>query len=289
MLYDNSELKAEYRYLVEEFEDTSSTDDSITETSGVLEAGKRLEELIDLTAYNEILPEIEAADDYFRELKDILPFEIYTVEHDYGLCNLENMDGTSKTVLSGSIPGEIDSVMVIKMDQASTYAILLRVPYEKNDYYGSCFFKDLGNYKVLACDLTKERVEKMVVPEQMIAQEYVDMIYDAWTNGDGRPILGEYLLREIQEPRYFVFNPHTIAYEELTEANKALLAESAAAYVYFGAYPMPQANEDVTHVETYFWSDVEEMTLEEVIEKLKDCPITGTHPLIDNPFDTSSY
>lgn len=284
MLYDNGELKAEYRYLVEEFEETATD-----EISGILETGKRLEEIIDLTAYQEILVEIEASDDYFRELKDILPFEIYTVEHDYGLCNLQNMDGTFKTVLSGSIPGEIDSVMVVKMDGASTYDILLRVPYEKNDYYGSCYFKDLGNYKVIASNLTKEEVERMVYPEQMLAPEYVDMIYDTWTNGDVRSILGEYLLREMREPRYFVFNPYTIAYEELTEENKGLLAESMTAYVYFGANPMPQANEDVTHVETYFNSSVEEMTLEEIIEKIKEWPISGTHPLVANPFDTSSY
>lgn len=167
-----------------EFVNEYSGVNNITERSHALEDGKRLEEQIDLTAYNEILGELEATDDYRRELKDILPFEIYTVEHDIGLCNRDSVDGITKTVMSGAIPGEIYSVMIIKMDNASTYDILFRLPYEQNNAFYSCFFKDLGNYVVIASDITKAEVERMVNTDQRLYLQYEYLMQDALSKYD---------------------------------------------------------------------------------------------------------
>ena len=253
-----------------------------------LEMGRTLGEQIDLTAYNEIVEELEETSDYTRELKDILPFEIYSVEYN-GLCNVNDYTGDSHTVLSGSIPGEMDSIMIIRMDDVTNYDILLRVPYTANDYYSSCYFKDLGNYRVLATDLTKEEVERMVVPGNYLAPDYEHLRYETSNTYNGKESLGDLVLRKRQEPKYLVFNYSNIAYEELTEENKYLLLETPIAYAYFGSNPMPKDNEDVSYVQTFFNEDIYNMTLDEVIEVIKSYPLLGTNPLVKNPYDTSAY
>ncbi len=253
-----------------------------------LEAGKTLDEQVDLTAYNEIVEELEATSDYSRELKDILPFEIYSVEYD-GLYNVNDYTGDSHSVISGSIPGEMDSVMVIRMDDVTNYNILLRFPNNANDIYGSCSFDDLGNYRVLATDLTKEEVEKMVVPGNYLAPDYEHLRYETSNTYNGEESLGDLILRKMCEPKYLVFNYSNIAYEELTEENKYLLLETPIAYAYFGSNPMPKANEDVSYVETFFNENIYDMSLEEVIEVIKSYPLLGTNPLVKNPYDTNAY
>lgn len=253
-----------------------------------LEMGRTLGEQIDLTAYNEIVEELEETSDYTRELKDILPFEIYSVEYD-GLCNVNDYTGDSHTVLSGSIPGEIDSIMIIRMDDVTNYDILLRFPYTANDCYSSCYFKDLGNYRVIATDLTKEEVERMVVPGNYLAPDYEHLRYETSNTYNGKESLGDLVLRRMQEPKYLVFNYSNIAYEELTEENKYLLLETSIAYAYFGSNPMPKDNEDVSYVQTFFNEDIYNMTLDEVIEVIKSYPLLGTNPLVKNPYDTSAY
>lgn len=253
-----------------------------------LEMGRTLGEQIDLTAYNEIVEELEETSDYTRELKDILPFEIYSVEYD-GLCNVNDYTGDSHTVLSGSIPGEIDSIMIIRMDDVTNYDILLRFPYTANDCYSSCYFKDLGNYRVIATDLTKEEVERMVVPGNYLAPDYEHLRYETSNTYNGKESLGDLVLRRMQEPKYLVFNYSNIAYEELTEENKYLLLETPIAYAYFGSNPMPKDNEDVSSVQTFFNEDIYNMTLDKVIEVIKSYPLLETNPLVKNPYDTSAY
>lgn len=233
------------------------------------ELEKAVAELFDLTEYEAILGELEATKDDARELKDILPFEIYSVEPGYGLCNLGNMDGTSKTVLAGSIPGELDSVMVVKMDDASTYAILLRFPYEANESGNYCSYKDLGNFRVIATDLKKEDVEMMVSTEEKLNEGYDYLIQDF-----GGTTFGDSVIRAGQSSvKYLVFDPYNGTCHELTEENKHFIVESGRVFAYSGTNAMPDAYEDVVVLTPSFDKDINEMSLEEVIEVLEDSQI----------------
>lgn len=229
------------------------------------ELEKTVAELFDLTAYEAIVGELEAAKDDTRELKDILPFEIYSVEPEYGLCNLGNMDGTSKTVLAGSIPGEMDSIMVVKKDGASRYAILARFPHEVNDSGNYCSYKDLGNFRVIATDLMKEDVEIIVSSEELLN----DLIRSGETVGDRAIKDGQ------SSVKYFVVDNNNGTCHELTEENKHLIMESGVVYAYLGTNAMPDAYEYVLAVPAPFF-DINGMSLEEVMEVLENSQAIAT-------------
>lgn len=204
---------------------------------------------MDLTAYEEAAETLDYYRDSSRELKDVLPFEIYEFI--------------------------FDELINYYADESDTFDMVMRATSDRFALSGSCIYSDLPDFKMILTNLTKEEVERMVYPEQMLAPEYVDMIYDTWTNGDVRSILEEYLLREMREPRYFVFNPYTIAYEELTEENKHFIMESGVVYAYLGTNAMPDAYEAVLAVPAPFF-DINGMSLEEVMEVLENSQAIAT-------------
>lgn len=139
--------------------------------------GKTLGELMDLTAYKEECNTLDVYKDSARELSDVFPFEIYEF-YNGELSNFYADGSETKTVKAASIEGTYGSVMVIKMDGTNTYDLLLRVPYEPDNLYNSCSYKDLGNYIVLAKGLNEEEVERMVIPGDYLASEYTHLIFD---------------------------------------------------------------------------------------------------------------
>lgn len=142
--------------------------DSNAENGGALEVGKTLSESVDLTAYDAIIDELESMNDYSRDVTDVLPFEMYSVAY----------EGIYLDNVSGLIPGFMDDVMVVKMNGASTYAILLKMPYESDGLYNACSFKDLGNYKVIANELAKEEVERVVSQGGYLNSDYGHLVYE---------------------------------------------------------------------------------------------------------------
>lgn len=244
---------------------SNATETQKTTFANTFESGKTVGELIDLTAYEAILGELEATKDDARELKDILPFEIYSVEPDLGLYNPGNMDGTSKSVLAGSIPGEMDSLLVAKMDHESTYAIISRFPYEANDSGNYCSYKDLGSFKVLYTGMTKEDAEMLGTYEA----EYSGATF-SWT------VREEMIRNGNTSPKYFLFDRNSGNTEEFTGDNATLLYEGWTLYVHFGTEALPQGYDTVREikVEMYDWS-IEEMTYEEWMEKLEDSRLGG--------------
>lgn len=148
----------------------------------VLTVGKKLEQQIDIESYNRVAKEIEDTFDYDRELKGILPFEIYTVDIDSKLYHLPSINDYFTAMVPASfVTGELGSIMVVKMDNADTFDLIVRMPYKMYD--GDCRYSDLGNYTVVATNLTKEEVEQMVDCNQKLYPEYA-YLAESYIYGD---------------------------------------------------------------------------------------------------------
>ncbi len=259
-------------------------DDTLSGTSklGYLEVGKTLDELIDLTAYNELAKEADATMSPHVDFTDVLPFEVYEVDYKSELYNPNSQDEISKVVLSGNIYGNKISAMIIKMDNASTYDILVRIPYYEHDIVDYCYCSDLGNFRVIAMNLTEEEVGEMVSNTGYLFLEYFYLLYELSTPLNDKQMLGDYINTQIENPKYFIFNSKELAYEELTEENRILLLQCPRVYVYFGLYPMPQEQEEVVVVETRFDEFIVEIPMDEMLEAIQRNTIISRSKFIYN-------
>ncbi len=84
-----------------------------------------------------------------------------------------------------------------------------------------------------------------------------------------------------QEPRFIIYDTSDGTFKELTEENKAQILETFTVYAYFGSNALPQDDEQVALLSPYLNRSIDEMSLEEVVESLKDSTV-----IIFNTFDS---
>lgn len=245
--------------------------------------GKRVEEVIDLTAYYDILEELEATNDYYRELKDILPFEAYCGDYEGKIMHYSNEGDSSKSIIAGCIPGSLDSVMVVKMDGSDTYDVLVKIPYDLEDSGYWCTFKDLGNYRVIASDMTQEEVEEILNYDTVLKYEYIPLIYAAISTHAEGEILKDYVVKQGDEPVYFVMNPENRMYEVLMDDNRHYLKEPSLVYAYFGDFY--DEFDELVMLEMDGLINAESMTCQELIEMFMEQEIAYISRHIGNSID----
>lgn len=256
----------------------TSTNTEVVDSPNEFIVGMRLGDAFDLTDYNEILDELVQNTDTQRDLKEILPFQSYTVVSDYGLVNeythiyAEELGTSELSIMSGSILGDTDSVMIVKKHDSDTYTFLIRSPYTFGVY--NCTFKDLGNYKIVATDLSKEDVETMVLENNnYIEQEYMKQ-FDKQYRIASKEVdtIGEYIETQSNTARFFLHAGDAQGYVELAEHNLLTLADTNVVYVYFGPHDTPRPDENLISVETEFDFSVEGWFLSDVTEELINTP-----------------
>lgn len=84
-----------------------------------------------------------------------------------------------------------------------------------------------------------------------------------------------------QEPKYFIYDTSAGAFKELTEENKMMFYDTGVICVYFGTNAMPDEYEEVAMVSPFMYKSLEEMSLEELIEAIKDSGITARQTFMD--------
>lgn len=128
----------------------------------------------------------------------------------------------------------------------------------------------------------------MVDANECLMPNYAFLVSDPSRTLYEGQLLREYIATQTTEPRYFIFNPSKDTYEELSPENKMLLHTASMIYVYFGKAPVPQENEEVVMVETFFGADMDQIsaeatTYEGIIETIKTYTITTINKLQKNP------
>lgn len=98
------------------------------ETASTFVVGKKLESLIDISQYNSSITMLGYTDKPEYLIK--LPFNIYKNTTEAGLWSAYGEEKFSKCNYLRSIPGNTNTVMIVKMDSASTYDLILRFPYK---------------------------------------------------------------------------------------------------------------------------------------------------------------
>ena len=262
----------------------SATDgtESDTETSvkpNTLVVGMRIGDAFDLTAYNELLDELTSGNEILMDLKDVLPFETYIIVPEHGLVNTyehyyeEEYGQSQYSIMSDSILGFRYSVMIVKMNDSDTYALLIRDSYTSGTR--DCTYNDLSCYQIVAIDLTKEDVETMILPNSdYIQDEYLEEIMKQYRIASKEiDMLSEYVSTQSGNARYFIYNNETYDLEELHEGNLALLLDLNRVYVYFGNSPIPMPHETIIHVDTNFDENIESLSLSELIEEIQSYAI----------------
>ena len=258
--------------------DTQDNTESNTQANvkpNKLVLGMRIGDAFDLTSYNEILDKLTGSDDVLMDLKGILPFETYVVVPEYGLVNTyeyyhEKDYGKSEhSIMSDSILGFRDSVMIVKMNDSDKYAFLIRDSYSSGTR--DCAFTDLSYYKIVAINLTEEDVETMVLPNNSyIKDEYLEEILKQYRIASKEnDMLSEYIASQSSSPRYFIYSYETYKLEELEEFNLPQLAESNRIFVYFGESPIPMPHEYLIHVDTHFDENMNSYSLSTLIEEIQ--------------------
>lgn len=257
---------------------TSAPNTELIANPNELVVGMRLGDAIDLTSYNEILDNLVRNNDTIIDLKGVLPFESYIVVPDYGLVNAytyhyeDDFGASEHSIMSSSILGDTDSVMIVKMNASDTYAFLIREPY---DYWlTNCNFDDLANYKIVEVGLTQKEVETMVIPNSdSIDLEYYEKFMKQYRIASKEiDTLGEYIASQPGTARFFVYDGFYEQHEELSEFNLDKLAETNMIYIYYGNNLIPTPYEDLLAVETEFDYSVTGLFLSEVLERLMLCP-----------------
>lgn len=142
------------------------------EPVSILREKRRLEALIDMSSYNATVYTEGVANNLDHEIINELPFEVYKNTEEYGLCNTNDSGHYVHMIPLRSIVGKAGTVMIVKMDNVNKYDLLLRVPYEESGSADYCYPHDLGNYRVLETNLSKEEIEKMVNPDETLKPEY---------------------------------------------------------------------------------------------------------------------
>ena len=142
------------------------------ETASILKVKRKLEDLIDMGPYRATIFMEGVANNLDYELINELPFEVYKNTERNGLCNTNDSGHYVHMIPLRAIVGKTGTVMVVKMDNVNTYDLLLRIPKEESGSSDYCYPGDLGNFRVLANNLTKEQVEKMVNTDETLKSEY---------------------------------------------------------------------------------------------------------------------
>lgn len=142
------------------------------EMASNLKVKRKLEDLIDMGTYRATIFTEGVASNMDYELINELPFEVYKNTEGNGLCNTNDSDHYVHMIPLRAIVGKTGTVMVVKMDNVNTYDLLLRVPNEESGSADYCYPADLGSYRVLVKNLTKEQVEKVVNTDETLKPEY---------------------------------------------------------------------------------------------------------------------
>ena len=229
---------------------------------------------MDLSAYLEECKTLDVYKDSARELSDVLPFEIYELFNGE-LINYYADGSETKTVKAASIEGTYGSVMVIKMDGSETFDIVMRATSDKYQFYNSCTYASLVDFKVIETNLTKEEVENMLYDNGILKEEYRHLLQGSAEVSSTGQTPNDYMATQSNQPRYFVLNPYENYCEELTEYTIEYLLETKIVLVYLGEYPIPIPGDEVAIVPTYFEvGTLSYKSLEEVIETINNYNIS---------------
>ena len=167
--------------------------------------GKTLGELMDLSAYLEECKTLDVYKDSARELSDVLPFEIYELINGE-LINYYADGSETKTVKAASIEGTYGSVMVIKMDGSETFDIVMRATSDKYQFYNSCTYASLVDFKVIETNLTKEEVENMLYDNGILKEEYRHLLQGSAEVSSTGQTPNDYMATQSKQPRDFLLN-----------------------------------------------------------------------------------